>query len=310
MQRFRAPGEARRWCREVRAEGATLGFVATMGALHGGHLELVRRARDENDHACVSVFVNPLQFNDPGDLERYPRDFDGDAEMLEEIGCAMVFTGTLAEFFPGELAASGSLAAERLVDPGPWAEGLEGEFRPGHFAGVATIVERMFDVVEPDRAYFGQKDFQQALTVRALAERRGAPEVVVCPTVREPSGLALSSRNLLLDEAGRRDALAISAALSAADRAWRAGERSAAVLEGVMGETLARSSLEVEYAAVRDPERWTPHRPEDPLAGAVALIGARVGPVRLIDNQLLGRPILGRHGSGGPGGSSSPIDRE
>ncbi|TDJ67977.1 MAG: 2-amino-4-hydroxy-6-hydroxymethyldihydropteridine diphosphokinase, partial [Planctomycetota bacterium] len=160
IERLETPAEAREWCAAQRSAQRSIGFVPTMGALHEGHLTLVRRAVLENDVACVSVFVNPLQFDDARDLERYPRDFERDAAKLAGVDCAMVFTGTLAQFFPGELDARGALPPERVLDPGPRAEGLEGEHRPGHFAGVATIVDRLFDVVAPDRAYFGRKDFQ------------------------------------------------------------------------------------------------------------------------------------------------------
>ena len=185
ITRLDTPQEAREWCAAARRP---LGFIPTMGALHEGHLSLVRAALDECAACVVSVFVNPLQFDDPGDLERYPRDLDTDARLLEEVGGDMVFTGTLAGFFPDELV-DGALPPARLVDPGPAARGLEGALRAGHFAGVATIVDRLFDVVIPDRAYFGRKDLQQCLVVRDLAARRGDPEVVTCSTAREDDGV-------------------------------------------------------------------------------------------------------------------------
>ncbi len=288
------PGAARAWCAAQRAAGKTIGFVPTMGALHEGHLELVRRAARENDVAVVSIFVNPLQFNDPRDLERYPRDFEGDARLLAGARCTMVFTGTLAGFFP-ELPAGEAPAAR--VDPGPAAEGLEGTFRPGHFAGVATIVDRLFDVVQPHRAYFGQKDLQQTLVVRDLAARRGGVEIVVCPTVREVNGLARSSRNMLLSPEAREDALLLSRALFAARERWRAGERDPAALERALREALTSPAVQVEYAAVRDPERWTAAAPPGPLQRAVALVAAVVGGVRLIDNVVLSEEA--------PGGASA-----
>ncbi len=281
--------DARAWCTTARARGS-LGFVATMGALHEGHLELVRRATRENAAVAVSVFVNPLQFDDSADLQRYPRDFDGDAELLAEAGCHMVFRGTLEEFFPGELDASNQLPQSRLRDPGPTARGLEGEFRPGHFAGVATIVDALFGVVRPERAYFGAKDFQQCLVVTDLARERGGPEIVVCPTVREPSGLALSSRNRLLDAEGRERGLALFQACHAARQSWRAGEREAAALSEVMTSVLAGPGLEIEYAEVRDPEAWSEQRPSQPLERGVALVAATLQSVRLIDNLPLSGP--------------------
>ncbi len=291
------PTEAAAWCAAERARGARIGFVPTMGALHEGHLELVRRAARENDAAVVSVFVNPLQFDDARDFDRYPRHFAGDVELLDTARCAMAFTGTLAGFFPGELGAKGSLPPSRLVDPGPCALGLEGTFRAGHFAGVATIVDRLFEVVRPHVAYFGEKDFQQTLVVRDLARRRGAPPIVVCATSREPSGLARSSRNERLTPADRAGAAVIHRALQAAREAWQRGERRpselGAVLRGVLEGSVRESgvpesnALHVEYATVRDPEAWTEAEPVAPLDRAQALVAARIGGVRLIDNLRL-----------------------
>ncbi len=277
------PADARRWC----AGRARLGFVPTMGALHEGHLELVRRAALENDAACVSVFVNPLQFGDAQDFERYRRDFAGDARLLDAVGCAMVFTGTLAGFFPGELCADGSLPPAALLDPGPCALGLEGDHRPGHFAGVATIVARLFDVVRPARAYFGAKDFQQTLVVKDLVRRSGGPEIVVCPTSREPSGLARSSRNERLGDVERGRATALICALRIAHDEWQKGMRKAASLRKCMYESLTRDEVEIDYAEVRDPDAWTSTEPAGALERAVALVAARVGGVRLIDNMRL-----------------------
>jgi pantoate--beta-alanine ligase len=281
------PEEARAWCARARGEGRTLGFVPTMGALHAGHLSLVRAALAVNDSVCASVFVNPLQFDEKRDFERYPRDLERDSGMLGEAGCSMVFTGTLARFFPETLAPSGAFPKTALRDPGPRALGLEGDLRPGHFAGVATIVARLFEIVHPDRAYFGQKDFQQTLVVRDLARELGFPEIVVCPTVREPSGLAISSRNQLLSPEDRIRATALSRSLEAARRAWRRGARDAPGLAAAMRETVEKSGISLEYAAVRDPERWTREEPQGRLDRAVALVAARVSSVRLIDNMLL-----------------------
>jgi pantoate--beta-alanine ligase len=281
------PEAARDWCARARVGGRTLGFVPTMGALHAGHVSLVRAALAVNDSVCASVFVNPLQFDETRDFERYPRDFDGDAATLGEAGCSMVFTGTLAQFFPGTLTPAGAFPKGALLDPGPRALGLEGDLRPGHFAGVATIVARLFEIVHPDRAYFGQKDFQQTLVVRDLARKLGFPEIVVCPTVREPSGLAMSSRNQLLSPEARGAATVLSRSLEAARGAWRGGVREARALAASMRETLARGAVAVEYAAVRDPENWTREEPSGRLERAVALVAARVSSVRLIDNTIL-----------------------
>ena len=287
IERIPDPRRAAEWCEARRAAGASLGFVPTMGALHAGHLSLVGRALEENELACVSVFVNPLQFDEASDLSSYPRDFDGDAELLERVGCQMVFTGTLAQFFPGELNDDGTLPAERLLDPGPSARGLEGACRTGHFEGVATIVDRLFEVVRPDAAYFGQKDFQQSLVVSDLAARRGGPRIVVCPISREPSGLARSSRNERLTPAERELAACLSGALAAAAGAWRDGERDAGRLEALLHAALEHRGVEVEYATLRESHRWSARPPTGDLERAVALVAARIGEVRLIDNHLL-----------------------
>jgi len=283
MQRFENPELAREDCARVRGLGLSIGLVPTMGALHAGHLALVRRAVSECEHTVVSVFVNPLQFDEPSDFERYPREFDGDAALLEEAGASAVFTGTPDEFFP-EGADGGSLG---MLDPGPRALGLEGEYRPGHFAGVATVVARLFEITRPDRAYFGAKDYQQSLVVEDLARSMGYPEVVVCPTVREPSGLALSSRNALLSAEARERGLALSRALEAGRRAWAGGERGASRLREALLSELGDPELELDYAEIRDPARWSAGRLAGSLEAAHALIAARVGGVRLIDNARL-----------------------
>lgn len=291
LARCDAVEPARAWCREQRAAGKTLGFVPTMGALHAGHLELVRRALRENDLACVSVFVNPLQFDEEGDFVHYPRDLDGDAEKLASIGASMVFTGTLEQFFPGELDAAGRLPRERHVPAGPWATSLEGEYRVGHFDGVATIVDRLFEVVEPTRAYFGQKDYQQARIVGDVAARRGGPEVVVCPTSREPSGLARSSRNLRLDAAGLEQATALSRGLFDAARLFQAGERRVEALRTALRAPLEETDLALDYAELRSTHAWSASEPEGELQAPVALVAARVGEVRLIDCFVLSDPV-------------------
>ena len=279
---------ARAHCAERRNAGVTLGFVPTMGALHEGHLALVRRAAAECDEVVVSVFVNPLQFDDPGDLERYPRDLEGDAAQVRAAGASMLFTGTLAGFFPDELGPDGTLLPEAHVAPGPCALGLEGTHRPGHFEGVATIVDRLFDVVTPARAYFGAKDYQQCLVVRELARRRGAPDVVVCPTVREGDGLALSSRNQLLTAEERERAPALASGLFAARELFRSGVREPGQLVAPIEAAVEAAGFELEYAAVRNPGQWTAGEPRAPLERAVALVAARAGAVRLIDNLDLG----------------------
>jgi len=281
------PRAAAEWCAEQRAKGKSLGFVPTMGALHAGHLSLVQRALRENDVVVVSVFVNPLQFDEASDLAHYPRDWSGDVVQLASAGGHMVFTGTLDQFFAGELDPAGRLPEERLVEAGPGALGLEGACRHGHFGGVATIVDRLFDIVGPQRAYFGQKDFQQCLVVEEVARRRGAPKIVVCPISREDSGLARSSRNERLSAVERERAVCLSRSLSRAAELWQKGERNAARLEAAMRNELERAGVDIEYAAVRDRGRWSAEACVGELQDAVALVAARLGEVRLIDNHVL-----------------------
>ena len=282
---FESVAEARAWLYEQRACGLRIGFVPTMGALHEGHLDLVRRAARENDLAIVSVFVNPLQFNDPKDYAAYPRTFAEEVRLLATAGCAMAFTGTLAQFFPHELDAAGKLNAAHQMPPGAAALGLEGAMRPGHFEGVAAIVDRLFETVLPDTAYFGAKDYQQAQVVLGLARRRGGPRVVVCPTVREASGLALSSRNARLSVEDRQRAAQIYQALRAGQAAWDAGVRDADALRSSVLLVLQRTpEFRIEYVAVRDPSRWTAEEPHGAMQQAVCLVALWLSGVRLIDN--------------------------
>lgn len=282
VERLEDPSQAAAWCASARAAGARIGFVPTMGSLHEGHFQLVRRARAECGTAVVSIFVNPLQFDRARDYELYPRDFAADARALAEHGCALAFTGTLAQFFP-EAGAQGP----SLREPGRAALGLEGAQRPGHFAGVATIVARLFELVRPERAYFGEKDYQQTLVVRELARALGGPRIVVCATEREPEGLARSSRNARLSGEGRRIALALSRALRSARAAWRAGERDADALRARMRAELEHPRVRVEYASLRDPEQWGEHEPQGRMQRAQALVAAWVDEVRLIDTLRL-----------------------
>jgi pantoate--beta-alanine ligase len=278
-----SPAAARNWCRTQREAGLSIGMVPTMGALHSGHLKLVQRSVEENDLCVVSIFVNPLQFNERTDFDAYPRDIETDSLMLEAAGCDMVFTGTLMQFFPEQQYPEDI----PLLDPGPFAVGLEGAQRPGHFAGVRTIVDRLFGTVQPDRAYFGEKDFQQTLVVKDLASTLGFPQIVVCNTEREPDGLAMSSRNQRLSEAEREEAGVIFRALCAARDAWREGERDRYRLTAIMHKVLSESTLVVEYLEVRDPEHWS-IVDSGPLPDrGRALVAARCGSVRLIDNMDL-----------------------
>ncbi len=288
MRHCDSPQKAKRWCNKQRKAGKNIGFVATMGALHAGHLALVERARTDNDLVVASIFVNPLQFNNAADLKKYPRDQAGDFDMLKASGTDMVFTGEVADFFPD----AEDISTFKPADAGIEAQGLEGAFRPGHFEGVREIVSRLFQTVGACRAYFGQKDFQQTLVVKRLAadlkqEQDLAITVVVCPTVRAESGLALSSRNQRLSDEQKTIAIQIHQALLAAKAAWQSGERNGTMLSKIMRNMLGHPQFTIEYAEIRDPEHWTAETPKQPLKAAQALIAAEIGGVRLIDNLRL-----------------------
>jgi len=287
MLQLDSPDEAAHWCTVQRDRESTIGFVPTMGALHNGHLSLVTRACEENAACCASIFINPLQFEDPADYSTYPRDTESDLTLLKAHGCDMVFMGSLHQFFP-EVS---DISEIKTLPAGPHGSGLEEQFRPGHLDGVRTIVERLFRTVGRSRVYFGEKDFQQTLVVSDLAREMGYPEVVVCPTVREDSGLALSSRNVLLDAEEKSRAQLIYPALCAAHDAWSTGERDPKILSATMANALDYDGLMVEYAEVRDPDHWTPELPAAPLQRAQALIAVRIGSVRLIDNLRLDQGI-------------------
>ncbi len=279
---LRDPISATKWCQEQRELNRTIGFVPTMGALHQGHLSLVDRSIVENDVSCVSIFVNPLQFNEPDDYSNYPRDIEVDCQLLDKAGCNMVFTGTNRDMFP-EASTLGEIT---LINPGPAGNGLEGDFRPGHLEGVCTVVERLFNFVGDCRAYFGLKDYQQTLVIKDLADRLGYPEIRTCKTVRDENGLALSSRNALLDQAQLQCATNISRALNQARSLWQSGCRDCDVLRAAL-HTQLRAPLKVDYADVRDPDSWQAQSPRGTLERAIALIAARIGDVRLIDNLRL-----------------------
>ena len=269
-------------CREAAAAG-DLGFVPTMGALHEGHLALVRRARTENARVAVSIFVNPLQFDDPSDLERYPRQPEQDAALLAGAGADLALLLAAGEMYPPGFATRVVLD-ERLTGP------FEGALRPGHFTGVATVVTKLLHLVAPRRAYFGRKDFQQCAVVRRLVADLDLPvEVVTCDTVRDRDGLALSSRNALLAPDERRRALGLVAGLAAAELVFDAGERDPDVLGGAARAVVQRQlGAPPDYLAIVDDEL----RPVPVArAGDALLLAARVGRVRLIDNHLLGARI-------------------
>lgn len=265
----------------ARGRGARIALVPTMGALHEGHLRLLDEARRRGSFVVMSIFVNPLQFGPGEDFARYPRDAEGDAAKAAARGADLVFLPEVDEMYPPAGRAV-AVVPERLH------ERWEGAVRPGHFAGVLTVVAKLFNIVLPDVAVFGQKDYQQATLVRALVRDLDFPlEIVVAPTTREPDGLALSSRNVYLSPDDRRRALALSRALRAMQSAWRAGSRDAEPLLDAGRRVLASEpEVRVDYLALVDPDSLEPVARAG--AGSVALVAARVGATRLIDNVILG----------------------
>lgn len=267
------------YAEEQRRAGRSVGLVPTMGALHEGHLSLLRRCRADNAVAVMTLFVNPKQFDRPDDLARYPRDLDRDAALARAVGTDVIYHPAVEEMYPRGYATY--VTVEGLTDR--W----EGATRPGHFRGVATVCTKLFATCRPHRAYFGQKDYQQSLVIRRLvADLNLGFEIVVVPTVREADGLALSSRNVLLGPEERRQALVLSQALLAAQAAVRSGERDAERLRGDIEARIRGVPLTaVDYVAVCDPDSL---EPLTRISGrAVALVAARFGAVRLIDNVLL-----------------------
>lgn len=277
-----AIGQLRSWRRQQREEGRRVGLVPTMGALHEGHLALVDRARDLSDRVVMSVFVNPLQFGPGEDFARYPRNLERDRALAEERGVDLLFVPAVEALYPE--------GAETRVVPGSAAGMWEGASRPGHFAGVLTVVAKLFNLVQPDIAVFGQKDIQQVTLVRKMVDDLDFPlRMVVAPTVREADGLALSSRNIYLDAGARKQALGLSRALAAAEAAFAAGQRDATSLEARIRDVLEQHpGLDPDYIAIVDPERLQPVA--QAVSGTIVALAARVGGTRLIDNIILGAP--------------------
>ncbi len=281
MHQFSTITQLRGWLAEARLVGHRIGLVPTMGALHAGHLSLVDEAKRHSDAVVMTVFVNPLQFGPNEDFNRYPRDLDRDLELARQRGVAVVFAPSVETMYPP--------GSEIRVIPGATAERLEGAVRPGHFAGVLTVVTKLFHLVEPDVAVFGQKDIQQATLIRQLVRDLDFPiEILIAPTVREADGMALSSRNAYLNAEERAQGLALSSALRAADAAWRGGEQDAALLLEVMKNEFSRfPGARPDYLDVVDPDRLTPVTTAG--AGTILTVAGRVGPTRLLDNHILGR---------------------
>jgi pantoate--beta-alanine ligase len=283
MLTVRTVANVRAALREARRAERTIGLVPTMGALHDGHLALLRTARDRADVVVMSLFVNPAQFRPGEDLEAYPRDEDGDLRRAEAAGVDLVYAPEVAEVYPEGFATSVEVGGEltSVLDGDPARRG------PEHFRGVTTVVAKLFNSVQPDLAFFGQKDAQQAVVIRRMVRDLDFPiEIVVVPTVREPDGLAMSSRNAYLDRDERTRAAALHRALAAAERAAASGVRSTQEALAAAREELAAAGIEPEYLEARDAESLEPATTFNGRPVLVA-VAARVGSARLIDNVVI-----------------------
>jgi pantoate--beta-alanine ligase len=266
-------------CRAVSRAGKRLGFVPTMGALHEGHLSLVRESKAQCDVTAASIFVNPLQFGPTEDFAKYPRTLERDAAMLEELGVDLLFVPAVAEMYPQ--------GAKTSVEVADLSGRLDGGSRPGHFRGVSTVVCKLFEIIRPDRAFFGQKDAAQVAVLRKMIRDLDMDvEIVVCPIVREPDGLAMSSRNAYLNAEQRQQALVLSRSLQQVKSAINAGERDARKLAGIGVQSIAAEpGAKLDYFAIVDAETLEPVGTVS--VGTLVAVAAWVGSTRLIDNILL-----------------------
>ncbi|PTL36413.1 pantoate--beta-alanine ligase [Candidatus Methylomirabilis limnetica] len=282
MQNIHEPSAIGRRCESLRREGKTIGLVPTMGAFHEGHLSLMRRARAENDVVIVSIFVNPIQFARGEDFDSYPRDLQDDLAQAERAGVDLVFTPSAEAIYPDGF--------QTYVDVTEITDGLCGASRPGHFRGVTTIVTKLFNLVRPHRAYFGQKDYQQSAVVRRLVDDLNLDlEIVLLPTIREADGLAMSSRNVRLTPEERQAACVLYASLRLTEERVEAGERNTKLLLDEMRTMIETEPLaRIDYVALCDPETLKPlDQIEGPMLAAIAV---RFGETRLIDNLLITLP--------------------
>jgi len=266
-------------CRQVTQAGKTLGFVPTMGALHDGHLSLVRASKSKCEVTTVSIFVNPLQFGPSEDLAKYPRTLERDAKLLDELGVDLLFTPSVAEMYPQ--GAKTYVVVEELNDK------LDGASRPGHFRGVTTVVAKLFEIVRPDYAFFGQKDAAQVAVLRKMVTDLDFDvQLVVCPIVRETDGLAMSSRNAYLTPEQRQQAMVLHRSLLRVQSAVDRGERDSATLIEIGRQTISEEpGARLDYFAIVDPDTLDPVA--DVSRGALVAVAAYIGSTRLIDNILL-----------------------
>ncbi len=268
--------ETNNYVKELRSLGKTIGFVPTMGALHQGHLELMRRAKTENDILVVSIFVNPIQFNNPTDLEKYPRDLQKDAALLKSVGCNILFAPSVTEMYPKEVT--------KKYDFGLLETVMEGKSRPGHFNGVAVVVDKLLKITLPHKAYFGEKDFQQLAIINKLVEINEIPvKIIACPTVRESDGLAMSSRNERLTSVQKTIAPLIYIMLKYAKSNYKLKTLSLLKQE-VVNMFNKQQEFDLEYFEIADDKNLQPITKWNPQVGTIAFIVVKMGNVRLIDN--------------------------
>ncbi|MBX5172511.1 pantoate--beta-alanine ligase [Rhizobium sp. NZLR1b] len=294
MRVFSSIDELRHTLDALKRQGRTVGLVPTMGYLHAGHMELVSRARAENDIVVVSIFVNPLQFGPAEDLSKYPRDPERDAAMLKQVGVNFLFSPDVEDMYPQPMLT--------VVDVPDLGHELEGAVRPGHFAGVATVVNKLFNIVQPQTAYFGEKDYQQVVIIKRMVDDLAVPvRVISVPTVRDGDGLALSSRNVYLSAAERRAAVIVPQTLDEAERLIAGGLTDPAELEKKLKAFLGREPLaKPEVVAVRDASTLQPVASiTEPV---VVALFVRLGTTRLLDNRVLaGNRVIGGRGLPGKG---------
>lgn len=279
MQIFTTLRSLRDFIISEKAAGKSIGFVPTMGALHAGHASLVDKAVEQNDVVVCSIFVNPIQFNNSEDLVKYPRTLEEDCKILEELGCDVVFAPTVDEMYPIE--------PELKLNFGELERVMEGAQRPGHFNGVGIVLSRLFNWVQPDSTYFGQKDFQQVAVVKRLIRDLGFPiNLVVCPTLREADGLAMSSRNRRLPESERELAPLIYQILQRAEAGVKSGKVSSEVLESARKDFLEEPAFGLEYIQVVNASNLQPVERRQAEGNTAICVAATLGPVRLIDNTV------------------------
>lgn len=279
MRIFEKVGPLKNYLSILREEGKSTGFVATMGALHSGHLSLVKQAKEQNDQVIVTIFVNPTQFNNPEDLEKYPRDVNRDINNLDSVGCDMVFIPSVEDIYPDSVESED-------IDLNGLDKNMEGTYRHNHFDGVATVVKRFFEIIEPSRAYFGKKDYQQYLIVKYVSDKLGlGPEVIGLEIERNDKGLALSSRNERLNDEEREKALLIYNSISWAQNNYE--NFNPGQLKREINDRFEKSDLDLEYVEICDAESLNEIQDWNIVSSARIFIAANLGKVRLIDNDSL-----------------------